>query len=75
MKYLIRILVLLIYFTGGVLELIYMYPAIIMLPVLMGFNFIINGKFEFKSNIEDKIILLPLDTFFKLGEKLLSKYK
>lgn len=75
MKYLIRILVLLIYFTGGVLELIYMYPAIIILPVLMGFNFIINGKFEFKNNLENKIILLPLDTFFKLGEKLLNKYK
>jgi uncharacterized protein YqgC (DUF456 family) len=69
MKYLIRILVLLLYLIGSCIEFFYIIPAFFI--TLIG-HFIISGKFGFEDDLEFKIILYPCILVFGFCEKLLN---
>ena len=75
MKYLIRVLVLLLYLIGACIEVVYIIPAFFIALILLLGNFIVTGKFLFENDLEIKIILYPELLVFGLCEKLLELWK
>ena len=72
MKYLIRVLVLLLYLIGGCIELVYIIPAFFVTLILQLGNFIISGKVWFENDLDLKIILYPCELVFGFCDKLLN---